>query len=316
MSKTAIPSEGMSGWEKYQLKRASRPFSMVVAVATCLQGIILGWHDSDQPFLIAALILSGGLLLQFAVNLINDYSDLPELMQDEQIQGEQIQRGTVPDQRVNVPDQQVKMQAVSLIRRNYRLGLICFALAGICGLILVLIQGIWLFVLCLVGLAGAYFYTQPPVNYKARGLGVPIVFWMMGILMIGGACYAMSGQYSWLVFVHSIPLSLLTAMLLLSNELRDYEKDRDSQIGTLTVRLGYCFSQRLYLGLVVVLWCWVVLAGLTGWHFSWLTILALPLLRKPIQLLSVSEIDRVAITPLTGRFYGAFSLLLLLGYAL
>ena len=300
MADTATMMQGVDGWQKYRLNRASRPFSMVVAVATCLQGIILGWHESAQPFLLAFLIISGGLLLQLAVNLINDHSDLAEL-----------------DQRFPNVSPEQKYALIQLIQRNYRVGLLCFFLAGICGLILMLFRGTELAVLFITGLAGAYFYTQPPVSYKTRGLGIPLVFWLMGVLMIGGAYYSMAGRYHGDIFLNSLPLSLLTALLLLSNELRDFESDSLQGQKTLTVRWGYDRSSRLYYILILLIYLWVPGAAISGVHnFPWLTLLALPLLIKPLRLIAEPADQRVLLTPLTGRFYAVFSMLLLAGYGL
>ena len=37
-------------------------------------------------------------------------------------------------------------------------------------------------------------YTAPPLQYKYRALGLPLVFLLMGPLMVVGGYYAMTGQ--------------------------------------------------------------------------------------------------------------------------
>jgi len=300
MAATAILMENQTNWDKYQLVRAARPFSLVVAVAACLQGIILGWGESDQPFLLSGLILLGGILLQFGVNLINDYSDLDELDK------------LFPS--ASSPQYQWLSQR---IQRNFYYGLSCFAFAIVIGFCLIQLRDNNLLYLCLIGGMGAYFYTQKPINYKNRGLGVPLVFWLMGIMMIGGAYYVMSGQYSIAVFLHSLPLSLLTSLLLLSNELRDYESDREVGQKTLTVRLGYPRAVKLYWLILIGTYASVMILWLSNLlTFPWFILLSLLAVRTPLSLLHASVDKRKMLTPLTGRFHGVFALTFLSSYLL
>ena len=48
----------------------------------------------------------------------------------------------------------------------------------------------------LLGLLGGYFYTAPPFEYKYRALGVPLVFVLMGPLMVVGTYFAVTGTWS------------------------------------------------------------------------------------------------------------------------
>ncbi|MEW8309686.1 MAG: hypothetical protein G8D88_21385, partial [gamma proteobacterium symbiont of Ctena orbiculata] len=61
---------------KYTFVGALRPFSLVVAVATCGLGISLALIDNADEHWLAWLVLLTGLLLQIAVNLVNDAPDL------------------------------------------------------------------------------------------------------------------------------------------------------------------------------------------------------------------------------------------------
>lgn len=266
---------------KYTFVGALRPFSLVVAVATCGLGISLALIDNADEHWLAWLVLLTGLLLQIAVNLVNDAPDL-----------------------VNSELDRLSRQN---ILRNQKIGWIIMLLAVMLGLYMVSIRGWPLLLLGMVGVAGAWGYTGGKVNYKQRGLGIVLVFLLMGVLLIGGSYYVLSGLYTWRVFWLSLPFSLLSSLLLLSNELRDYESDRDAGIRTLIVRIGYHSGVKLYyllISLVYLICAMLYWAGMLPGFFM-LLITSLTLV-GPLNLLDSPTTQRQRLTPLTGRFYLLF----------
>lgn len=278
---------------KYSFWRALRPFSFTVALVVCLTGITSAAVAVEVNGLSACLVLFGGLLLQAGVNLINDYADRAQLK--------------------HLPVSPALAASLVSIERNFKAGLVCFLLASVIGLYLVTQVGLLLLGLAVLGIAGALGYTLEPINYKRRGLGVVLVFWFMGVLMVTGSYFAVSGELSAQVFWQSIPVSLLTALLLLSNELRDYEADQSAGIATLSVRIGYTYAKHLYLGAVVATYLLSVLLWLEGSVLSlWPLLPSLLCLSAPVRLLNKTADKRVALTPLTGRLFLVFGL----GYCL
>jgi 1,4-dihydroxy-2-naphthoate octaprenyltransferase len=267
--------------DKYSLRRALRPFSFSVALITCLVGIISAAGLPVFDYTVALLILLGALVLQAGVNLINDYADLKQLR---------------------------NQNAREQVTRNFRLGLVCFLLAAAIGISLISVAGLELLVLLLIGLVGGLGYTVEPVNFKRRGLAVVLVFWLMGVLMVCGSYFILVGDLSWVVFYRSIPVSLVSSILLLANEIRDAESDAEAGIRTLTVRIGlraakhlYIFLLLLVVGVSLLLWAAGILPGL--W---WLMSLPLIYLLYKQQL---SEAGRASLPPSSGRFFMLFGLL-------
>lgn len=210
---------------KYHFKKALRPFSLSVALITCSLGISAASNFQTLNMSIVFLILLAGILLQTGVNLINDHADI---------------KNPVTLKKLSPKD-------ISNIAFNYKVGWTCFLLCSAIGLYLVSQVGGVLLILAIIGGCGALFYTTEPINYKRRGLGVILVFFFMGVLMIYGAFYAAIGEHQLYAIIISLPASFLTSALLLSNELRDYTSDKKEGIKTLTVRLGYRVGQRLYI---------------------------------------------------------------------
>ena len=272
----------------FSMVKSARPFSLVVAVVSCGLGVYLGLRETASPLLVVVAVLVAGLLLQVGVNLINDKSDLLHHSTD----------GS-------------RAHARTQILFNYRLGLLCFGIAIGIGLVLVALRGWVLLIIGAIGILGAFTYTAEPINYKRRGLGVVMVFWLMGVLMVLGAYLAVTGHLSWLVFLHSLPVSCLVSLLLLSNEIRDFDKDRTERIATLTVRIGLTAARQVYWGLMVAAFALGGVAALLGElnQYYWL-VLPLPLLIPIVRGLYAKQ--RRALPPWTGRFLLLFGI----GYAL
>ncbi|KAG1654027.1 UbiA prenyltransferase domain-containing protein 1 [Nymphon striatum] len=159
----------------------------------------------------------GGIFAQAGINLINDIEDLPTL-----------------------PSNHPHLEEVNkMVGRNTKVGIVCFIIASLIGLYLISVhlrndQGWSLFFLIVVSGIISLSYNMGPLNFKHRGLAMVQVFLLMGIMMIQGAYLAMSGHFSAQVLLHSIPISILISLLLLSNELRDWESDKSKDVGTLT----------------------------------------------------------------------------------
>ncbi len=271
--------------EKYLFRRALRPFSLSVALIVCLTGIIAAYKDGFTDLVSASLILCAGLLLQAGVNLINDYSDLAQL-DGAKYEGAQQQ-----------------------IKRNGKIGLGCFLLAATIGVYLIYLSGPLLLLLSLVGLFGALGYTLEPINYKRRGLAVIAVFWLMGVLMVVGAYFIQAKGVTLEVFYLATPVSLFASLLLLSNEIRDYEDDRDKGIRTLSVRIGYDNAVLCYQLIIAAIYLSVILLGVAGLLFgSYFALLTIPVVLLPCRLLRREKTARCRLTPETGRGYLVFGL--------
>lgn len=273
--------------DKTRFIYALRPFSFVVAISSCLLGVVLGVVDGASENFLGVLLVATGLILQSAVNLINDYSD----RFNPKYNSEQLQH----------------------ILRNMRIGRALLLLVVVAGLYMVSIRGVPLFILGVVGIFGAWGYTCGTVNYKQRGLGVVLVFFLMGVMMIGGSYYTMTGDYNWNVFWLSLPFSLFTSLLLLANELRDFEEDSQNGISTLTVRIGFKRSKLLYGAMLLSVYIATMLLYGQGMLSTplllLLTIFAIP---APLRMLQLAPDSRKLLPQLTGRLYFGYSIAYLL----
>lgn len=275
----------MKPTQQYRFLKALRPFSLVVSVVSCALGILIAWNDGFQSPFLAVCIMIGGILAQAGINLINDIEDLPLIPKN------------------HAQETLIK----SMINSNTKIGVTCFVLASAIGLYLISIQGWLLFFLIFISGLASLSYNIGPLNFKHRGLAMIQVFLLMGVFMVQGAYLAMSGQLSTNALLHSIPISLLISLLLLSNELRDWEDDKSKNIQTLTVRIGYKKGVSLYWFLIILSYLFTAIFSFYGQlhQLPWL-LLPLPLLIPIKRYLGASK--RVQLTPMTGRFFFLFGL--------
>ena len=134
-----------------------------------------------------------------------------------------------------------------------RAALLSFAVAGLAGLALVMLSGLWW--LLLVGAAAivaAWTYTGGPRPYGYAGLGEVFVFVFFGLVAVGGTAAVQVGFVSALAWTCGVAVGALSCAILVVNNLRDIPGDTVAGKRTLAVRIGDPATRRLYAALVGV----------------------------------------------------------------
>jgi len=150
-----------------------------------------------------------------------------------------------------------------------------FALAAVCGIILSFTSGIWAFVFGLLGGLIAYFYVAPPIRFGYRGKGYSEIAILLsfGVLPVAGAYYVQTSTLDWDAFLLSLPIGLLTTLILFNHHFLHWQADKQAGKKTLVVVWGEAralsFSKLLlalaYLALIVcVLYGTLPLYSLVG----------------------------------------------------
>ena len=274
--------------------KALRPFSLSVALIPTIYGGILGGAEKNFNWFVFCLVILGGLLLQAGTNLVNDFFE--------------FKQGLVRD-KANL---NLSFSDRSPIEKFiFFSGLFCFASVIPLGLYFIYLRGIPVLLLGVIGLWGGYAYTGKPFIYKKKGLGPLLVFFLMGNLMVFGSYYMQTGNLSWLPWLASLPICLLTSLLLISNELRDITRDAQKGIKTMSVRLGENKSIILFkLLLIMTYLCQFILIGCHILSvFSLATIIIVPL---SFRLLELIKINRKKLVLKTAHFHMFYGLILII----
>lgn len=239
-----------------------RIWSLTASTIPVLMGAVLAARDGRFSWLMLALTLACGWLLQIATNLLNTYGDFRSGVDT---------AATLPTapQLVTgaLSPRAVLLAGVGVLVAAAGLGLAAAALSD------------WrLLLFAAAGVAGAGGYTTG-VRYKYMGLGVPLVFFLMGVLMVVASYFAQTCELTWKPVVASLPVSCLVAAILHGNDLRDTLTDRKADILTTTLIVGLRPARALFYALHItpylVTGAGVAAGVLPAW--SLVTLLALPL---------------------------------------
>lgn len=262
--------------------KALRFPSLVIALVSCGLGAALAWHDGRGDVLSTVIVVAAGMVLQAGVNLVNDFFEFKTSRLDDKI----AHLGMFG------PERQLVEWFIFLS------GLAGFAAVIPAGLYLAWRAG-WPFAaLGVAGLVGGYAYTGEPLNYKRRGLGVPLVFFLMGVLLVTGSYFAVARTLTARALLVSLPVSALVSLILLANELRDHEPDRRHGIRTLTVRIGYPAAAAVYLCLLAAAYLGAGSLGLAGLvPRAWMVAAAVPFAVPPTVMVFRSHEGRQRIIP-------------------
>ncbi|WP_139365582.1 prenyltransferase [Shouchella patagoniensis] len=136
------------------------------------------------------------------------------------------------------------------------------AIAFVSGLALAFIRGLELLLFALVGGLIAYFYVAPPLKFGYRGKGYSelAIFLAFGVLPVMGTYFVMTTSLSFHSFLASIPIGLLTTLILYNHHFLHWQADKEAGKRTLVVlwgeKRGLVFSKLLtasaYLSIVIL----------------------------------------------------------------
>jgi 1,4-dihydroxy-2-naphthoate octaprenyltransferase len=265
---------------------AARPKTLPAAAA----GVAVGWGTAlaDGRFraLPAIACLAGGLLLQIASNVANDYFD--------------ARRGIdTPDRRGPVR----VTQSGLLPPAEVRAGLIAvIAAAFAVGCYLAAVGGWPIVVVGLGSILALLAYSSGPYPLASHGLGDLFAFLFFGVVAVTGTYYVQAGTVGARVFAAAVPAGALITAIIVVNNLRDIDTDRRVGKRSLAVMIGPRATRLEYLALVAV--AYLVPGGfwLLGRASPWVF---LPWLSLPLAVRAIRGIHRADDGPAFNRLLAA-----------
>jgi 1,4-dihydroxy-2-naphthoate polyprenyltransferase len=189
---------------------ATRPFTLPASAVPVLVGTALAFRDGQFDGLRFALTLVASMLVQIGTNLVDEYTD--------HLKGGSQGKLLAP----------YKVIALGLLSpQTVRTGaLFSFGVATGLGWYLVLVTSWSLLLFCVASLIVAYSYSAGPMPLGNVGLGQPLVFVFMGLLMVMATYYVQTTTLTSQALIAALPVACLVTSILVVNDLRDIHEDR------------------------------------------------------------------------------------------
>ncbi len=224
----------LSFWQKWYL--AARPKTLWAAVGPVILGTALAYADGyfHWPSALAALLI--GLLIQIGANFANDYFDF-----------------------VNGADTHDRLGPMRLTQAGHiapetmkKAFVLVFALAFLAGLYLIWRGGWPVLMIGLLSILFAVLYTGGPVPLGYIGLGDFLAFLFFGPVAVAGTYYVQALTVTGPVLIAGFGPGFLSAAILIVNNFRDRETDKQTGKHTLAVRFGPAFSRFEYVLMILL----------------------------------------------------------------
>jgi 1,4-dihydroxy-2-naphthoate octaprenyltransferase len=200
----------------------ARPFSLTATLVPVGAATALAATNTALRWTLVAGVFLAALCIQLATNIINEIEDVRHGVDSITTPraSQAILKGRVSERAATIGAGIVATTAVAL------------------GGWLIYERGWPIALLGLVGLIGGVGYTAPPLQLKYRAMGPPVVFLLMGPVMVEGAYWTITGKFSGSALALSFPVGLLVTAILQGNEWRDIADDARAGISTIAIKIG------------------------------------------------------------------------------
>ena len=265
-----------TGWRIWW--QLTRPHTLTAAFAPVFLGtmIALTYGKIHFPLFFAMLIAS--VFIQMATNMFNEYYDFKRGLDTEQsigIGGTIVRNGVKPKTVLNL----------------------AFMLYGISVLIGIYICMETSWMLAVVGILSmmvGYFYTGGPYPIAYTPFGELFSGVVMGMLLILIAFYIQTETVTTEAVLLSIPSMLLVAGIMLANNIRDLEGDKEGGRKTLAILVGRSNAITILMLFFIISYGWIIAMIVFGHLTPWALLVFLSV-KKPARAITVFRKNHIPI---------------------
>ncbi len=282
---------------------ASRPKTLLAAIVPVMVGsaLAISMKKFFLSYSLVALLCS--VLIQIGTNFTNDLYDY--------LKGSDTIKRKGPRRVLATGLISVNEMKVAVI--------LVFGLTFLLGLYLVFSVGILILWVGIFSIFAGIIYTAGPFPLAYNGLGDLFVFIFFGIIGTMGTFYLHTQEISSVAFIVSLPVGCLITNILIVNNFRDVDEDRNSNKKTLAVILGKEFTRWQYILLIMISYFTSIVLY---YRFNFSLWIFLPIATIPISLILIKmlftlkdeELNRTL--ELSAKFAGLYGLLLSIGLIL
>lgn len=203
--------------------RLLRPHTLTASFIPVFVGTMYA-YIVEQVFhlwLFSAMMIAA-LLIQAATNMFNEYYDYVLGLDTEQsvgIGGTIVRDGIAP-------------------KTVLRLGFIFFGIAVLIGIYISAMTSWWIAAIGAFSMLIGYLYTGGPIPIAYTPFGEIAAGFLMGTVMIGISYFIQTLTVTKEVLLISIPIAIFIGAILLSNNIRDLDNDKESGRKTIAILIG------------------------------------------------------------------------------
>ncbi|MCM3596705.1 1,4-dihydroxy-2-naphthoate polyprenyltransferase [Metabacillus idriensis] len=230
-----------------------RPHTLSAAFIPVTIGTVLALNEGQVHILLFLAMLIASILIQAATNMFNEYFDFKRGLDNENsvgIGGAIVRNGVKPKTVLN-------------------LAFAFFAVAALLGVYICMTSTWWIAVIGLICMATGYFYTGGPMPIAYTPFGELVAGFFMGMVIILLAYYIQTGTISPISIIISIPIAFLVGNIMLSNNIRDLDGDKENGRKTLAILIGrkkaIIFLASMFAASYAVILIMIALGHLSFW---------------------------------------------------
>lgn len=237
----------------------TRPHTLTAAFVPVLLGTALALKYGKIHLGLFFAMLLASLLIQAATNMFNEYYDFKRGLDNEHSVG--IGGAIVRDG--------IKPKTVIYLAFSF------YGIALVLGIYICMYSSWWLALIGLVCMAAGYFYTGGPMPIAYTPFGEIVAGFFMGLLIILISFYLQTGTIDRTSILVSIPIMILVGEILLANNIRDLDGDKENGRKTLAILLGRQGAIKLLAILFILSYLWVFALILSGVTSAWIALVLL-----------------------------------------
>ncbi|WP_108672235.1 1,4-dihydroxy-2-naphthoate polyprenyltransferase [Peribacillus acanthi] len=237
----------------------TRPHTLTAGFVPVLIGTALAMHKFDINITLFLAMLLASLLIQAATNMFNEYYDYKRGLDNEEsvgIGGAIVREGIKP-------------------KTVIALAFFLYGLAALLGVYICMESSWWLCAVGIVCMLVGYLYTGGPVPIAYTPFGEIFAGLFMGVLIILISFYIQAGSVTPMSVFVSIPSGFLVGAILLANNIRDLDGDKENGRKTLAILLGRKNAIYLLAAMFIISYVWIFAMVFTNQVSFWLLLVLL-----------------------------------------
>ncbi|WP_409302320.1 1,4-dihydroxy-2-naphthoate polyprenyltransferase [Peribacillus sp. SCS-155] len=237
----------------------TRPHTLTAGFVPVLIGTALAMQDFHINVLLFVAMLVASLLIQAATNMFNEYYDFKRGLDNKEsvgIGGAIVREGIAP-------------------RTVMTIALSLYAAATLIGVYICMESSWWLALIGAICMVIGYLYTGGPVPIAYTPFGELMAGFFMGFSIILISFYIQTGTVTNTAILVSIPSLILVGLILLSNNIRDLDGDKENGRKTLAILVGRKYAIYILGVMFSVSYLWILGLIIAGTMSPWILLVFL-----------------------------------------